>query len=661
MVPPDLGSRGLTSQVKSFILPSPTRFSFSVMKRILPIAAVLALASAPSARAAERAVYDSAGKLTGLIHDGTELDIRAGLQVRFEGGVMVEMQPHDQRSPITRDGRELSWKGTTTFPNSASADFAVRWTEGDEVAVAASLSHAGRWPLLIQSADYVIDVPRTVFVGGSVRSGDAAPVVLAPAKPADPGLVRGEATALTFTDAADNWRLTLTLDRARPVVVTDHWEGTLRSFRVRIGLHAGAWTTDDKPELHARLALSGHSAAAPARITVDLAAPLYAFDGFGANYCWGTEAAVTAYTLDHFPLAWSRHELKAILWDAQRANPGPMFEEEFARIQRIQHAGIPWIISAWRLPERFYTDPNQKPFGTFARQIAADRWDELLDLIGSYLTHLKTRYEAEPDLFSFNEPDLGVNVGFSAEAHREMVKRIGGYLQAHGFKTKMLLGDTANPRDTHRYVLATAADPEAMRFVAALSFHSWGNGTPAQYGAWADVARWLGLPLLVGEAGVDPGAYRNATYDSYAYGLREIAQYQDLLRHARPQSLLYWQYTGDYALARSGPDGAVIPGGRLWMHQQLCTFTPHKSTVIASMSDQPEVLVSAFAREGALVVHLLNTGAERQLSLAGLPSGAWRSIVTSEQQGLAEMALASTPDSLALPARSLTTLVRRTP
>jgi len=623
---------------------------------LVAAASSLSLFSASTLFPAERAVYDSAGKLTGLIHDGTEFDVRAGLQVRFEGGVTVELQPHDQRSPITRDGHDLSWKGTTTFPNGASADFAVRWTEGDDVAVTTSLAHTGRFPLLIEAAEYVVDVPRSVFVGGSVRAGEGPPIPLTEGKPAAPALLHSDATRLLFTDARGNWSLALSLDRARAVTVTDHWEGQLRSFRVRVSLHAGAWTTEQRPALEARFALAGRSSTAAAKVTIDPDAALYPFDGFGANYCWGTESAVTAYTLDHFQLAWSRHELKAMLWDAQRDHPGPVLQDDFARIQHIQRAGIPWILSAWRLPERFYTDPNQQPFGAFNRLIAPDRWDELLDLIGSYLTHLKVHYQAEPDMFSFNEPDLGVNVGFSAEAHREMTKRIGAHLQKLGFKTKMLLGDTANPRDTHRYLLPTAADPEAMGYVAAVSFHSWGNGTPAQYGAWAEVARWLGVPLLVGEAGVDPGAYRNTNYDSYAYGLREIAQYQDLLRHARPQSLLYWQYTGDYALARVGPDGAVISSGRLRMHEQLCNFTPHKSRVIASTSDQSDVLVSAFLKDG-VVVHVLNTGAARRVSIAGLPRHDWLRYCTTENRVVCDDLVA--PERLVdleLPARSLTTL-----
>lgn len=620
------------------------------------------LVLSPAARSAvERAVYDSAGKLTGLIHDGAQLDVRAGLQVRFEGGVTVEVQPHDQRSPITRDGHDLSWKGTTTFPNSASAEYTTRWTEGDAVAVSTGLALTGRYALQIESADYVIDVPRTTFVGGSIEAAGTPTVPLGATKPADPALFRGETPRLVFSDAAGNWTLTITFDRARPVLVTDHWDAQVRSYRVRVALHAGAWEPETKPALEARFALAGRASAPAARVTVDPQAAQYPFDGFGANYCWGTESPVTAYTLDNFKIAWSRHELKAMLWDAQRDNPGPVFQDDFARIQRIQRAGIPWILSAWRLPERLYVDPHQKPFGTFARQVAADRWDELLDLIGSYLAHLKTHYQAEPDLFSFNEPDLGVNVGFSAEGHREMVRRIGAYLRQQGYKTRMLLGDTANPRDTHRYVLPTAADAEAMRYVGAVSFHSWGNGSTAQYAAWSEVARWLKVPLLVGEAGVDPGAYRNANYNSYAYSLREIAQYQDLLRHAQPQSLLYWQFTGDYALARVSPEGAVIPGGRLWMMQQLCNLTPMKSSVIATTSDQPDVLVSAFSREGELVVHVLNSGPARALTLAGLPAGRWRMVTTTETQGLVERPLDAAPTQLDLPARALVTLVRAAP
>jgi O-glycosyl hydrolase len=328
-------------------------------------------------------------------------------------------------------------------------------------------------------------------------------------------------------------------------------------------------------------------------------------------------------------------------------------------MQRVQKMGLPWILSLWRLPERFYTDPNQKPFGTFARQIAMDRWPEFLDLLGSYLIYLKQNYGAEPNYFSFNESDLGVDIGFTGETHRDMIKRIGAYLAAHGLKTRMLLGDTANPRDSQHFVLPTAADPEAMRYVGALSVHSWGGGTVAQYNAWGAVRDWLQLPLVVAEAGTDPGAFRNHNYDSYAYGLGEMGQYQELLRDLRPSAIIYWQFTEDYGLVHVGAGKAIEPTGRFWLMKHFTNLTPPKSEVVASTSDQSDVLVSAFAKGEELVVHILNTGPARDAIVAGLPGGTWRVVTTTEESGFQEATGAKVWDTpLTLPARSLTTLVR---
>jgi O-glycosyl hydrolase len=226
----------------------------------------------------------------------------------------------------------------------------------------------------------------------------------------------------------------------------------------------------------------------------------------------------------------------------------------------------------------------------------------------------------------------------------------------------MLLGDTANPRDSHAFVLAAAADPEAMRYVGAISVHSWGGGSPAQYAAWGDVAEWLHLPLLVAEAGVDPGSYRNRMYDSYDYGLKEARQFQELLRYARPQALIYWQFTDDYGLVHVGPGGAIEPTGRFWLMKQFVNLSPPKSEVVSTSSDQPDVAISAFARGGGLVVHILNIGAGRGAAISGLPAGPWRTVTTTESAGYQEGAVkpgeAGGPLKLQLPARSLTTLVR---
>jgi hypothetical protein len=629
--------------------------------RFTALAFCLFVLVANPARALEQGVYDSAGKLIALIQDGERVQVQGGFVVRFEGNVNVEMQPHDQRSPITRDGLLLQWRGTTTFPNGRAADFAVAWTEDDKgVAFGGGLSHSLAEPLQVESVEYVIDVPREIFIGGHMASADEDETLIAlgSAKASKPFLYEAVTRELEFRDEDQNWSLGVRLDREYPVRVEDRWDAQGRSFRIRVRLQEGTWAASDPIKLGMRLVLAGKSAAPDVVLNIDARERLYSFDGFGANYCWATDNAVTEYTLSNLNLAWSRHELKAIAWDREQEHPGAALEDDFRRIARIDKMGVPWIMSLWRVPERFYTDANRHTPGTFGRKIVSERWDELLKLIGSYLGYLKTHYRVEPDLFSFNEPDLGVDIGLTPEEHRDAIKRIGAYLKAQGFKTRMLLGDTANPRDTHRYVLATAADSEAMKFVGALSFHSWGNGSAEQYAAWAEVARWLKLPLLIGEAGVDPGAYRNRNYDSYDYGLREIEQTQNLLRYAQPQSSLYWQFTQDYGLARIGPDGQVQPTGRFWMMKHFTNLTPHRSEAIATQSDQNDVLISAFAKADALAVHIVNLGPQRRATLRGLPPGDWRQVTTEESRDWDERALESS-DAITLPARSIVTLIRR--
>jgi O-glycosyl hydrolase len=619
---------------------------------------------------AERATYDTAGALTSLISSGVELPVHGEIMVKYTGAPAVTAQPHDQRSPITREGSEMRWEGTVPFPNGSQAQTVVAWSESDAGVVlngslTAKSPFPGRasfkFPVDVEAVDYVIDLPRASFIGWHI---DPSGEVLSATKPANPTFYSATTAAVAFADAAGNWRLSVALDQPRLVTVTDTWDSSGRSYRVRISMLSGPWMIGDTLKVGVTLKLTGTPAASAASLTVDPAAKLYPFDGFGGNYRVYGPTPVVDYTLDNLRISWARFEFKAGVWDRDRTlpAPGPILQRDFELMQRVQRMGVPWIISLWSLPERFYTDPNQKPFGTFARQIAPDRWPEFLDLLGSYLVYLKEHYGAEPDLFSFNESDLGVNVGFTAETHRDEIKRIGAHFAKLGLKTKMLLGDTANPRDSHKFVLAAAADPAAMAYVGAVSVHSWGNGTPEQYGAWGDVAEWLNLPLLVAEAGVDPGAYKNRMYDSFSYGLKEARQFQELLRYARPQALIYWQFTEDYGLVHVGKDGAIEPTARFWLMKQFVNLTPAKSEAVATASDQADVLVSGFSKGDALVVHVLNAGADRDASISGLPHGSWRTVTTTEFAGYQEAEVKADDGNgtlkLHLPARSLTTLAR---
>jgi hypothetical protein len=320
------------------------------------------------------------------------------------------------------------------------------------------------------------------------------------------------------------------------VSLVDRWETSGRSFQTRAVIVKGPMTPGTSATLTASLRLANVPAApAPARLVLDDSKPRYHFDGFGGNYCWNTRSPISAYTLDNLKLGWARVEMKLLAFDRHREDPPAEVRGDLETMRRFQQMGVPYVISIWWLPERFYTDPYEKPRSAHFRLIKPEMWDELLDLLGGYLQFAKREYGAEPDLFSFNEANIGIYVGLTPETHVEAIKRIGAHFRKLGLKTRMLLGDATGPRDTHTFVLQAAMDPEALQYVGAVGFHSWGGGTPEQYRAWGDVAEWLHLPLLVTELGVDAAAYYTRSWDSYQYGLREARMTQELLMYARPQ------------------------------------------------------------------------------------------------------------------------------
>jgi O-glycosyl hydrolase len=621
---------------------------------------LFALLSAVSLQAAEKATYDSGGGLVSVIDHGAELPLAGAPFVEFTGGLTFTAEPHEQRSPVTRDGYALTWRGSSTYPNATKTHFMSAWSETSD-GLKLNLDLGADSMLDLHSLDYVLDLPRDVFVGGTVgERGGKFPEH----RPANIVFFRADTASLQLASADGSWKLALTFDGAHPVSITDEWNKHEHVYRLRVGLHEGFWTA--KEPVHFALTLKAEASprAAVAHVSVNPTERLYSFDGFGGDYCFDVTTPAVEYTMDNLPSAWARLEFKAFAWDRQRTDKGngelaPELKRDFELMQRVQKTGAPWILSLWRLPERYYADPNAKPTGTFDRQIPAERWPEFLDLLGSYIEYGKKHYHVEPTFFSFNEPDLGVDIGFTGETHRDAIKRIGEYFATHGIKTKLLLGDTANPRDSHVFTLPTAADDDALKYVGAVSFHSWGNGTAKQYQEWRDVGQWLQLPLIVGEAGSDPGFYRNYAFDSYAYGLRDAEQYQHLLRDAQPKAIIYWEYSEDYGLVHVSADKVVTPTPRFYLMKQFVALTPTKSEVVASESDQPDVLVSAFAKNGVLAVHIVNRGAEREVALSGLPAGNWREVTTTEESGFRETALSAAPTTLKIPARSMVSLVKK--
>jgi hypothetical protein len=507
-----------------------------------------------------------------------------------------------------------------------------------------------------------LGLPVATFAGGEcvLEGADAASAILPKEKPANIRFLGGRAARMTVADSGGENRLVVTFDRTLAVQVQDNREWGGSDYGVLVTI-SGPLARGESATARATFRYE-RGAPVPATLTVDPSRVRYRLDGFGGNYCFNIESPVTRYTLDNLRVAWARTEMTLVEWEpendnddpavtdmtvlAARDRPGTNLRGEFLLAQDIQRRGIPFAIAVWPIPEWLCAEPGKGPRAT-RRRVAPDKWPELLECIGSYLVHAKTRYGVEPDLFSFNEPNIGIRVLFSAEEHRDAIKRIGAHLEGLGLKTKMLLADATGPRGTHVYAEPAARDPAAMRYVGAVGFHSWGGATPEQYGAWADLAERLGVPLLVAELGVDAFAWRGKAYDSFDYGLREVRQYQEILLHARPQGTMQWEYTSDYGLARArklpGGGDAVEPTWRFWFVKHFSDLTPPKADALGSTSDHRQVLVTAFAAgRGArrtVTIHIANLGGRRSATLTGLPRmpASLRAVRTGERESYREL------------------------
>ena len=260
-------------------------------------------------------------------------------------------------------------------------------------------------------------------------------------------------------------------------------------------------------------------------------------------------------------------------------------------------------------------------------------------------------------LFSFNESEMGVDVRQTAAEHCTQIKKLGVHFASLGLATKMLLGDTGNARGI-KFIDTTVADPEAMKYVTALSFHSWRGGSDELLASWGQAAKKLNIPLLVAEGGTDPQAYTNPKLlQSPAYSLDEITLYIRICALCRPESIFQWQLTADYSLLASvragfkpAPTGTGRDGGggenqppqptqRFWNLKQLGS-TPAGAFYLPIACDGSAVACAAFGdiANGVYAVHLVNNGATRPVTLTGLPANLkeLRVYVTDGRRGMKE-------------------------
>ena len=289
--------------------------------------------------------------------------------------------------------------------------------------------------------------------------------------------------------------------------------------------------------------------------------------------------------------------------------------------------------------------PQQQPTGPRGNPLNPEKMARIKDSITGYLLFLKEKYGVEAAMFSFNESDLGINVRQTPREHAELIKTLGAYFASKGLATKLALGDTsdANPID---FIKPAMKDPEAVKYVGAVDFHSWRGCTDEILAQWRDAARELNVPLIVAEGSTDAAAYRYPQiFNEQSFALYEINLYLRILAIAQPKSILQWQLTADYSPLSGGgifnDNGPLRPTRRFWNLKQLASTPPRSFSLPVACDKQPNLTCAAFGNiaDGIYTVHLVNNGAQRTAALTGLPPTVkqLRLWVTDAQRGMQEL------------------------
>lgn len=457
-------------------------------------------------------------------------------------------------------------------------------------------------------------------------------------------------------------QLEVTLATPTEIVVRQDSVRENRNPCVYFTLLAGPVKTGQTSRNTITLQASGEIDNEPAELVLDPSRPGQVFDGLGGNFRLQnpkTDPPVIQYNLENMRVAWARVEMPWPFWQpeqetdpiaaAQAGNLHARVRAALEMARTLAQRGMPVIVSAWSAPAwAILGDPRDafrpQPGGLRGYPLHPEKMQKIYESIGAYLLYLKRQYGVEAFAFSFNESDLGINVRQTAEEHAQLIKGLGAHLAALGLATKLLLGDTSDAWPI-AFIKPAMNDLEAVKYINAVSFHSWRGCTDEILAQWRDAARHLNVPLLVGEGSTDAAAWSYPQiFDEPSFALHEINLYTRICAISQPKSILQWQLTADYSLLKGGgvfgnEEEPLQPTQRFWNLKQLAA-TPAGAFALPITSSHAALTAAAFGdlANQRYAVHLVNNGAARLATLRGLPEHikTLRLFVTDSMRGMQE-------------------------
>jgi hypothetical protein len=413
--------------------------------------------------------------------------------------------------------------------------------------------------------------------------------------------------------------------------------------------------------------------------SLDAGSPGRAFAGISGNFRMQypeLDPQVVDYCLDNLNVTWGRVAFPWNEWQPEASGDlrekvlagemSPFFYRQLEMSKRLAREGIPVIIAIWNPPSWAVDQARKLPKGV---KLRADKMQEIADSIANWIEFIKKYHGVEVALFSFNEPDYGVEVHHSPEEHAVVNKVIGSTFAARGLVTKMMIGDTgACTVASSKMVDPTLADPSIAPYIGAIAFHTYHGVTQPDLEAWAEKAKRSNLPLLVTETGPDSAAHRYPLiFTTPWFAQLEIDDYLRICATCQPNTLMPWQLNADYSPIAGGgiygDHGPLRPAQRFWSLKQLGSLCPGSFWLPLSI-DRPGISGAALGdlSRGQYALHFTNNGASRTTTVSGIPASVktMKVYVTDANRGMQLMAEKGVVDgkvSFLLEAQTFTSLI----
>lgn len=358
--------------------------------------------------------------------------------------------------------------------------------------------------------------------------------------------------------------------------------------------------------------------------------------GMGGDFCqprYGSTSAmdtVGQYNLDHLNVVHARIGFPLNNW-----NPEPNVYKEDAQakaaleqLQVMKRKSIPTVLTIWEGPKWMLGgEPEQS-----GRVLPPERYQACINAIAQFLEVARDKYNAEPEYFSFNEADYGVNFKFGSKEIGDFMRLAGPEFERRKIKTKFLIGDTANATNLSAYVQPLLQDESIAKYLGPISFHCWDvlEAPEGTYSGIAELGRKFRKPVWCLEAGHDAGLWQHPDpWKPWDNGLRTALAYAKTVRLSGAELMDYWTYQDNYPLLDE-KTGEPYP---VWqVIKQMESVFAKGATVLGTTCDSDDIqCVATISKTGRLVVLIANPCGAGKITLKGLKPKGNLSLIVSDK------------------------------